>query len=224
MSWRGAESLMVLRSQIDRAYPNRSKISDGLIGNQAHAKTPSDHNPNQAGVVCAMDITNDPKNGFDAQVFVDLQRKNPHPNLKYMIFDKRIYSRLYGWNPRPSRGHESHVHVSVGVGADGHSRPAYDDRIDWMIKPDVPQVRYEVYEIKSSKLVKVQVQTGTNGSGYTDVKLPAGVEVSGQAWRGNGAKGLSVACEPVNGEVWRVAVDGAPGRNVISVNLTFSVI
>ena len=68
------------------------------------------------------------------------------------------------------------------------------------------------------------------GIGRADDRVECGEKVAevdrggGQAWRGNGAKGLSVACEPVNGEVWRVAVDGAPGRNVISVNLTFSVI
>ena len=67
MSWRLARSLAVLRSQINDLSPNRSKISDGTIGNQEHASRVSDHNPNAAGVVTAMDITHDPQHGIDSE-------------------------------------------------------------------------------------------------------------------------------------------------------------
>lgn len=134
MAWEIAPSLKVLRDQINKAYPKRNKASDGVIGDAAHAKTASDHNPNAQGVVCAFDITHDPSNGFDADKFAETQRKNPHPNLKYMVWNKRICSRKYGWTWRPSSGHTSHIHVSVGVGSDGKSAPGtYENTTSWNI-------------------------------------------------------------------------------------------
>jgi hypothetical protein len=55
MTWRLAQSLVVLRGQIDAMYPNRSKVTDGTIS--GYAGSISSHNPNADGVVCALDIT-----------------------------------------------------------------------------------------------------------------------------------------------------------------------
>ncbi|HKV33547.1 MAG TPA: hypothetical protein VJP89_04485, partial [Pyrinomonadaceae bacterium] len=61
MAWRVAKSLLRLREQINELAPNRSKASDGTIGDAAHASRKSDHNPwvkdGSIGVVTAMDIT-----------------------------------------------------------------------------------------------------------------------------------------------------------------------
>jgi hypothetical protein len=69
MAPRIAKSLDVLRSQINKAHPNRSKVSDGWIGDTAHAARASDHNPNSGGVVTALDLTHDPAHGFDSWKF-----------------------------------------------------------------------------------------------------------------------------------------------------------
>ena len=45
MSFRLAESLITLREQANTIFPNRSKASDGWIGNAEHATRASDHNP-----------------------------------------------------------------------------------------------------------------------------------------------------------------------------------
>ncbi len=66
MNWRLAKSLETLRSQVNAVHPNRSKESDGSIGNAEHSARESDHNPNSAGVVCAIDITPDPAGGVDS--------------------------------------------------------------------------------------------------------------------------------------------------------------
>jgi len=170
MSWRLAKSLVTLRDQVNTAYPNRSKASDGTIGDQSHASTSSDHNPNAQGVVCAFDITNDPANGFDAAKFVEIQRSNPHPNLKYMIFKGRIYSRKYGWVSRPNTGHDHHVHVSVGIGSDGKSLPGtYDDITPWIISNEQPVQESVGLTVRVFKAFGGVITTDKNGNGYTEI-------------------------------------------------------
>lgn len=136
MAWRLAGSLVKLREQLNAAYPNRSKVSDGSIGDAAHAAVPSDHNPNSAGVVCAIDITHSPSTGLDAHALADRLIVNRHPTLKYVISNYRIagdwtgwkWVRYYGSNP-----HDKHIHVSVGRGNDGYSVQPYDDSSNWNI-------------------------------------------------------------------------------------------
>ena len=44
MAWRVARSLDVLLGQLNALAPERSKASDGSIGDAAHASRSSDHN------------------------------------------------------------------------------------------------------------------------------------------------------------------------------------
>jgi hypothetical protein len=136
MAWRTATSLLVLRDQLNAAFPNRSKASDGFIGDTAHAASASDHNPNAAGVVCAFDITHDPANGLDAHALADSLITNRHPDLKYVISNRRIAGAWSYWRWTAYAGtdpHDTHIHISVGVGEDGQSTPPYDDETKWDI-------------------------------------------------------------------------------------------
>lgn len=69
-----ANSLTRLRDQVNAAFPNRNKASDGWIGDASHAASASDHNPNSQGVVSALDLTNDPANGFDVHALAERLR------------------------------------------------------------------------------------------------------------------------------------------------------
>lgn len=69
MAWRLAHSLETLRAQVNAKWPNRSKSSDGSIGDASHSSRLSDHNPDPSGVVRAIDITHDPLSGFDSYAF-----------------------------------------------------------------------------------------------------------------------------------------------------------
>jgi hypothetical protein len=134
MAWRLAESLTVLRLQVNALAPQRSKVSDGTIGDAAHRHRPSRHNPNGAGVVCALDLTDDPANGCPIHVIAERVRRNPHPDLAYIISNRRIASRSTGWRWHRYTGsnpHSRHVHFAVGAGPDGAPRPPYDDKTPW---------------------------------------------------------------------------------------------
>ncbi|WP_156937601.1 peptidoglycan-binding domain-containing protein [Haloglycomyces albus] len=132
-----------MRDEIDALAPHRSRRSDGTIGDSAHAGTASDHNPNSAGVVCAADFTHDPGAGADMErlsdVLVDPSTRNPA--LKYCIFNRWIAGIHTNWNwwaYHGSNPHTRHMHVSVGRGPDGRSRPPYDDTGSWGIAPISP--------------------------------------------------------------------------------------
>lgn len=139
MAWRPAKSLMKLREQANTLWPNRSKASDGLIGDSAHAASASDHNPNSDGVVCAFDLTHDPANGCNCDAIAESIRLNPHPDLKYLIWNHRIFRAYvkpgipkFTWSSYTGADpHTSHIHVSVGVGPDGKSIQPYDDEVEW---------------------------------------------------------------------------------------------
>jgi hypothetical protein len=142
MSWRVAKALEVLRDEIDAAAPERSKVSDGYVGDQRHAARRSDHNACDChDVVCAADWTHDPAAGFDSYLFAEWLRHRvaagAEPRVKYVISDGRIFSgehqphacgvwrRYTGSNP-----HAHHVHVSVRHGAE-----FYDDPVPWHWPP-----------------------------------------------------------------------------------------
>src|SRR5688572_17187521 len=64
---RVAASISVLQGQINKYAPHRKRISDGTIGDPAHAARgkASDHNPWYRNTVTAVDFTHDPVGGLD---------------------------------------------------------------------------------------------------------------------------------------------------------------
>src|SRR5215831_13160773 len=127
-----ANSLGVLREQVDLAYPNRHKNDDGWIASpQHHLQNPnSDHEPNAAGVVTALDLTHDPANGFDSYSFADMLKANRDHRIKYLISDRRISNpSIQNWAWRHYGGsdpHTGHIHISVSA-----NPSLYDDPGTW---------------------------------------------------------------------------------------------
>jgi hypothetical protein len=117
MGWTFSRGLEKLRQQINALYPNRSKVSDGTIGDAAHSSRTSDHNPNAKGIVCAWDVTHDPANGLDCSLLAAQLQASRDPRIDYVIFRRKIMSssvapwtwRYYGGaNP-----HNKHLHISI---------------------------------------------------------------------------------------------------------------
>lgn len=131
MVWKGdsrgrlAKSLITLIDQVDAAWPNRQKHSDGSIGDRAHQARPSDHNPGPDKVVEALDITHDVAHGVDTWALAETLRLNRDPRIDYVISNGRVFVGNHGnWNGRRvepytwirytgSNNHARHVHVSV---------------------------------------------------------------------------------------------------------------
>jgi hypothetical protein len=134
--WLLAASLQRLRENVDALAPLRSKRSDGSIGDAAHASRDSDHNPwveaGGMGVVTAIDITNDPVNACDAARLAESIREARDPRVKYVIWNRRIFSAtVQPWQWRPYGGsnpHDHHMHISVQAEPGG-----FDDAADWRV-------------------------------------------------------------------------------------------
>jgi hypothetical protein len=140
MAWRLAGSLVVLRNQIDAMAPNRSRASDGTIGDASHSSRCSRHNPNGADVVTALDITHDPAGGCDIHAIADQIRRSPHPELSYLISAGRIAGRTTGWawhRYTGSNPHNVHVHFGVGEGSDCNPQQPYDSPLPWALEDDM---------------------------------------------------------------------------------------
>lgn len=114
-----SKSAETLRSQINSAFPDRDKRSDGWIGDARHSATKSDHNPAlPSGVIRALDVDRDlggPANNafYLANQLRKLAKKDKR--ISYIIFNHKIASRVSLWKWRKYRGanpHTSHVHIS----------------------------------------------------------------------------------------------------------------
>lgn len=137
--YRLAKSLEKLRAQVNSKFPQRSKLSDGWIGDAAHASRESDHNPwiidGDTRVVSALDLTND-MDHCRGRDLVDALVASRDPRIKYLIFEGKIvksYERrgVPAWTWAAYTGanrHDKHFHLSVVEGKDG-----YDDERDWPI-------------------------------------------------------------------------------------------
>lgn len=138
--WRAARSLLTLRDQVNRRAPRRNKADDGTIGDARHCQRTSDHNPwvrdGNVGVVTALDITNDPRGGCDANTIAEAIRASRDGRVKYIIWNRRIANSASidgkpPWAWRPYNGenpHTRHVHISVKP-----DKANYDSTAQWAI-------------------------------------------------------------------------------------------
>jgi hypothetical protein len=168
--WRLASSLARLREQINTLSPNRSRVSDGTIGDASHASRASDHNPwvvikddgRDTGIVTALDITDDPKHGVDASDFAQKLLDSKDSRIKYIISDRRIASGDEGPNPWKWRKYEGknphthHFHISVKS-----DRRDFDKDDMWRLAVDVPPEESEKPETCPEHPVLAR---GTKGS------------------------------------------------------------
>lgn len=158
---RRARSLDQLVAEVNTVAPHRSKTlgPDGWLGDTAHQARASRHNPNDAGVVCAQDITHDPAGGCDihtiaralvtryrvayergARTSEEYRAHGLNPDLEYVISNDQSAGRSTGWvwkAYQPTNAarnqHRKHAHFAVGRGPDSEPTGPYDDTDPWGI-------------------------------------------------------------------------------------------
>ena len=118
--WRVAKSLDRLLAQVNRLAPDRSKASDGAIGDAKHQSRESDHNPwvtdGTIGVVTARDITNDPKHGCSAEQIANSIVASKDPRIKYVIWENVSATQLCSAGSGALKGKKSAAKRSVHIG------------------------------------------------------------------------------------------------------------
>jgi hypothetical protein len=151
MGWVLVPDLVALRDEFDELAPDRDHSSDGSIGDPAHQAEVSGHNPDDTkGVategsdpdtipeVHAIDVDADlRKPGWSmeraVQIVVDRHRRGVDNRLNYVIYNRRIWARAYGWVEREYFGanpHDKHAHFSsrFGSGSAAQGNPEADLR------------------------------------------------------------------------------------------------
>jgi hypothetical protein len=120
MSWKLCQAGQQLREQIDDAFPDRDRRSDGSVASPGHkAHSPkSDHNPDAKGIVRALDIdanlSSDKSAAFDLADQLRLLARSDK-RISYIIFNGKIASWKRNYKFRPYTGinpHTTHIHVS----------------------------------------------------------------------------------------------------------------
>ena len=129
MSWKLAAAADTLRKQVNSRYPKRDKSSDCTIGDQAHKRRISDHNPDKTGYVMALDLDED---GWPAHTFADqliqYMRTSGDRRIKNVVYEGRVASGTYAdelwvWRSAPSLGHAHHIHISFAEAGKHDGRP-----------------------------------------------------------------------------------------------------
>jgi hypothetical protein len=110
-----------LREQIDDAYPERDRHSDGWIGDAKHSASKSDHNPALPNnVVRACDIDADLSSHKSESIYLADQirifaKSDKTKRISYVIHNYKIASPILNWKWRKYSGinpHTSHIHIS----------------------------------------------------------------------------------------------------------------
>jgi hypothetical protein len=116
-----------LRLQVDDAFSNRQRSSDGWLGDARHSSRTSDHNPDANGVVRAIDISRNLSGAKEPDLMPDLAdqirlcAKRGDQRIAYVIFNGKICSRKSLWRWVAYKGinpHVKHCHVSFTKAGD----------------------------------------------------------------------------------------------------------
>lgn len=118
-----------LRQQINKTYAGRDKTSDGWIGDVRHQAKSSDHNPDAAGIVRAIDVDADLDNGKETSLYLADQLRElakTDKRISYIIHAGKIASKKKKWAWRKYDGinpHHHHIHISFTGQGDENGEP-----------------------------------------------------------------------------------------------------
>lgn len=142
--------LKAILAEATALAPDRSKRSDGTIGDRAHAARTSDHNPDKTtGIVHAVDVTHDPAGGFDSYHYAEIVRlkceAGRETRVKYLVSHDPgarhdiLASAKTSWKWRKhttGSAHANHLHISIASGekVEQSTAPLF---VDAVLRPPV---------------------------------------------------------------------------------------
>lgn len=103
------QNLSMIRSDIRAHFSPDPTIY--WLGDASHRQRASDHNPDSAGRVHAIDVMY----SVGAKASAVVKACKGRPDLAYVIHNRTIWSASYGWRARRYTGtdpHTNHVHIS----------------------------------------------------------------------------------------------------------------
>lgn len=153
MAWINTAASISLRNEMDNAFPDRDTASDGTIGDGEHAQSVSDHNPDETGntggvedsdsinEVHARDVDKDVRRaGWSmervVQIILARCRSGAETRLRYIIFNRRIWSASSDWTEREYTGsnpHDHHAHFSFKYGSGASQTNPENRTMPWGI-------------------------------------------------------------------------------------------
>jgi hypothetical protein len=130
-AWVLIPAAKTLQAEFTKVFPDRDHASDGAIGDLAHQQEVSDHNPDETGAVPihdadstnevhAIDVDNN-LNDSDVSMEEAVQfilgrcRSGAERRLRYVIYNRRIWSASSSWVQKAYTGasaHTEHAHFS----------------------------------------------------------------------------------------------------------------
>lgn len=148
-SWAPTRNVVNLTNQLNRAFSNRDKTSDGTIGDTAHQGRTSGHNPDDTKgskpawdgdpdndpEVRAKDIDSDFRTpGVTAQKVVDHMRRLPNFDsvCRYLIYNGYIYHERDDFAKVAFDGdpHREHIHFEGAWSQSADNNGSYDFRFE----------------------------------------------------------------------------------------------
>jgi len=123
MQIRSSKHTIQLPEHVEATYTNRDHGTDGTLGDAKH-DSKSDHTPDAAGWVRAVDIDADLTDHKSESIYLANQirafaKSDPAKRISYVIHNHKIASRILNWKWRKYTGsnpHTSHIHISFNKG------------------------------------------------------------------------------------------------------------
>ena len=215
--------------------PNRDKASDGAIGDTAHQQEVSDHNPDETGSVPihdadhvnevhAIDVDNN-LNESDltmekvVQFLLGRCRSGAEKRLRYIIYNRRIWSASSGWVQKAYTGaspHTEHAHFSASYDTNLEASTA-----SWHLE-DIPVALTDADKNWLTNMIRVEVKANNDDAAkivrleaHTDRSTPFLSDVDISTISARAAQALLDA----KVENARLSTDGTPWDRTVGMVL-----
>jgi hypothetical protein len=159
-AWVLTKELNAFRTQMDVVFPHRDHASDGAVGDLAHQnEAASGHNPDRTGraeykdgdsknEVRAIDVdsdTGDPDISMEdiVQHLLRLARAGKLTVIRYMIYNRRMWSAENGWKQQAYDGpspHTEHLHLSGAYSQSADENASFNFHLDDLVGDDMASI------------------------------------------------------------------------------------